>query len=79
MQTFRQNLFTCAMLIGTIDIHHFMPLPVTLTLAEGGKVIGKQNLLPSFFCTLSKWYEMWLGKVQVNFLRLLFSELLLIS
>ena len=31
------------MLVDTADLHHFNPLPVTLTLAEGHKVEGKQK------------------------------------
>ena len=33
-----------AMLIGTIDFYHFIPLLLTLTLPGGNKVSTKQNL-----------------------------------
>ena len=33
-----------AMLIGTIDVYHFIPLSVTLALAEGYKGSAKQPL-----------------------------------
>ena len=34
--------------IGTIDFYYVIPFSVALTLAEGHKVSGKQNLLASF-------------------------------
>ena len=51
-QTFRPNTFILAMLIGTIEFCHFIPLSVTLTLAGGHKVSTEQNLLASFSCIL---------------------------
>ena len=47
--------FIFAMLTGTIDLYHFIPLSVTLTLALGHKVCAKQSLVASFPCTLFNW------------------------
>ena len=41
-----------AVLIGTINFYHFIPLSVTLTLAGGHKVSNKQNLLVAISSTL---------------------------
>ena len=49
-QTFQAIFFIPAMLIGTINFYHFIPLSVTLTLSGGHKVSAKQNLL-RFFVT----------------------------
>ena len=50
---FIQFRFMPAMLIGTIDVYHFIPLSLTLTLPGGQKVNAKQNcwlhFLPRFF------------------------------
>ena len=65
MQTAQRNeLFLLpAMLIGTIDFYHFMPLSLTLTLPGAHKVSTKQILLASFSPTLfhfsSDQDEMW--------------------
>ena len=48
MQTVQPNVFIPAMLLGTIDFYHCIPLSLTLTLAEHHKVSAKQNLLTSF-------------------------------
>ena len=40
MQTFQPNLVTPAMLIGNIDLYHFIPLSLTLTFPGGHKVRG---------------------------------------
>ena len=45
-QTVRPNVIIPAMLIGAIDIHHFIPLLPTLTLL-GHKISAKHNLLAS--------------------------------
>ena len=45
MENFQPNLFMPAMLVGTIDFYHLIPLPVTLTLAGDHKASTKQNLL----------------------------------
>ena len=37
--------------VGTIDFNHFIPPPMTLTLAGDHKVSSNQNLLASFSCT----------------------------
>ena len=42
------NSFVPAMLIGTIDFCHFIPLSVTVTLAGGHMVSTELNLLTSF-------------------------------
>ena len=59
------NLFIPAMLTGTIDFYHFIPLSLTLTLSWGHKVSAKQDLLALFSLfspTLffwSRWSLMW--------------------
>ena len=40
--------FIPAMLVGTIDLYHFVLLSLSLTLSGGHKVSVKQNLLASF-------------------------------
>ena len=45
LQTTSPNSFIPAMLIGTIDVYHFVSLLVVLTFAEGHKVSRKQDLL----------------------------------
>ena len=50
-KTFKPNFFVPAMLIGTIDFCHFMPLSLTLNLLESHKDSTKQNFLASFSCT----------------------------
>ena len=47
-ELFNQSFFIPAMLTGTINFYHFIPLSLTLTLPEGHKVSAKQNLLASF-------------------------------
>ena len=47
-QAFSTGDFGSAMFIGTINLYHFIPHSVFLTLAEGHKVYGKQNLFISF-------------------------------
>ena len=49
MQTFRPKFCIPAMLKGTIDFNHFIPLSLTSTLVRGHKVSAKQYLLVSFF------------------------------
>ena len=59
---FNQFFFIAAMLIGTIDFYHFVPLSLILILPGGHKVNAKQNLLSSFSQTLfiwSRWNLMW--------------------
>ena len=51
-QSTQPIFFIPAMLIGSTDFYHFIPLVVTLTLAGGLKVSAKQNLLASFSQTL---------------------------
>ena len=53
-QTVQPVLFIPAMLIGSIDFYHFIPLSLTLTLGGGHKISTKQNLLASFSRTLFK-------------------------
>ena len=43
-----RTFFFLAMLIGTIDLYHFIPFSVTLTLAGSHKVSTNRNPLPSF-------------------------------
>ena len=48
---FKQNLFICAMPIGTISFYHFIPLSLTLTLAVDHKrqsTISWLHFLPHF-------------------------------
>ena len=52
-------------ILGTVDFYLFIPLSVTLTLAEGHKVSTKQNLLALFSRKLFK----------LNILRLLWGEI----
>ena len=47
-QNVQLMIFIPAMLIGTIDVNHFVTFSLTLTLPGGHKVIAKQNLLASF-------------------------------
>ena len=61
MQTFQQVFFIPAMLIGTINFYHFIPLSAILTLAWGHKVSTRQSLLASFLTHFSAdedevWY-----------------------
>ena len=44
MRTVQPNFYMPAVLIGTIDFHHFVPLSLTLTLPWGHKVSVKPNL-----------------------------------
>ena len=53
MQLFNFTFFIPAMLTGTIDFHHLIPLPPTLTLPEGHKVSANQNVMASFSRTPS--------------------------
>ena len=46
------RFFLPAMLVGTIDFYHFIPLPLALPLPSSHKVNAKQNLLASFSPTL---------------------------
>ena len=73
-------LFIPTMLIGTIDLYHFIPLLVTFTLTGGHKVSTKQNLLASFCCTLSNKlirmkFDVVLKHCKLNNLKVLFSEI----
>ena len=45
LEIFQQNFVILAIIIGIIDFYHFIPLSVTLVLAEGHKVGTKQDLL----------------------------------
>ena len=45
----KPNSFISAMFIGTIDVCHFIPVSMTLTLGWGFKVSRMENLLVSFF------------------------------
>ena len=49
--------FIPAMLIGTTDFYHFIPLSLALTMAGNHGVGGKQNLFSSFSRTSFKWSE----------------------
>ena len=44
-QPFPPNLFVPAMVVGTIDLYHFIPVSRTLTLPGGNKVSIKQTWL----------------------------------
>ena len=52
---FQPNVFIPAVLIGTIELFHFISLSMTLTLAGGHKVNRMQNLWTSFSCKLFNW------------------------
>ena len=61
-QTVQPNCVIPAMLIGTTDFYHFIPLSLTLTLPGDYKISAKQSLLASFFhtfCIWSGWNLMW--------------------
>ena len=49
--TYQPTVFIPALLMGTIDIYHFILLSVTLPLARGHMFSVKQNLLGSLLCT----------------------------
>ena len=70
MQTCQSNSLMPAMLIGTIDLYHFMPLSVTFALAEGHRKAKnrKQNLLNLFCHTLVKWSGLNLNMVLKHFM-----------
>ena len=62
MHTVLPNVFIPALLIGTIDFCHFIPLSLTLSLPGAHKGSMKQNLLGSFsptLCIWSGWNLMW--------------------
>ena len=46
--TFEPDYFIPALPIGFIDLYHFIPPPVILTLAQGHKVKGKQTCWHQF-------------------------------
>ena len=48
MQTFQPNFVISAMLKGTTDFYHFIPLSLTLTVAGDYKVSTNENILASF-------------------------------
>ena len=48
-QNVQQQFFISAMLIGTIDLYHFIRLSLTLTMPGGHKVSASQNLLAFIF------------------------------
>ena len=54
-QTVQPNCFTPAMLIGTIDFFHSIPLSRTFTWPGFHNFRAKQNILASFSCTLFIW------------------------
>ena len=59
--------FILAMLIVTIDIDHFIPLSVTMTLVGGHKVSTKQCLFLHFLAHFStEWDEIWYGDESVQ-------------
>ena len=47
-QTVPPNSFIPAILIGTIDFYHFIPLSLTLTLPRGHTISAMQNLMALF-------------------------------
>ena len=51
-QTFQPFLFILAMLIGTVEMYHFIPLSLILALAVIHKVRAKQKHFASFSLTL---------------------------
>ena len=59
-RSFRPNVFIPSTLIGIIDIYHFIPHSLTLTLAEGHNVSSKQNLQALFSRKFSTdHYDIW--------------------
>ena len=77
-QSFQPMFFIPAMLIGTIDFYHFIPLSVTLIMAEVHKVSSKQDLLALFTHTFFQQNGMKFGMVmkqfKLNILWLLLNE-----
>ena len=66
MQTVQANFFIPAMLTGTIDICHFIPLSLTLTLVGGHKINKKQILRLHFLTHFpTDQDEIWSG-VEAN-------------
>ena len=53
VQTLQLNLFISAMLLGTVDFSHFIPLSLILILAGGHEVRGKQDFGFVFFSYFS--------------------------
>ena len=51
-QTVQPYLFMPTMLVSTIGLYDFIPLPLNLTFPGGHKVSAKENLLTSFSRTL---------------------------
>ena len=62
MQTVQPNFLIPAMLVGSVDFYHFIPLSVTMTSAGGHKVSTKQDLLASFCGTFFQLISMKPGK-----------------
>ena len=73
------GLFIPAMLIGTINFYHFIPLSLTLPFAGDHKVSTKQNLLASIFShifQLTKMkFDMVLKQFKLNILILSLNEI----
>ena len=70
LKLFDQILFIPAMLIGTIDLNHFIPLPLTLTLPGGHKISTQQNVWLHFLTHthfLSDQDEIWCGDEAIQF------------
>ena len=77
---FSEFLWIRAMLVGTIDFYHFMPLSLTFTLAEGCKVSSKPNLLAFDFIFSHTLQLIWMKfgvvkQFKLNILRLLYKEI----
>ena len=64
-QSFLVNSFTSVMVVGTIDCHHFIPFPVTLTLP--GKASGKAKLCGFIFLRTFQHSGMKSGEVKDQF------------
>ena len=66
LKTFQPHFFTLALVIGTVNFYHFIPLSMTLTLVGGHKISAEQNLLVSFFAHFSIDQEEILYCVEVS-------------
>ena len=78
MQTFNHSFLLPAMLIGSIDFYHFMPLLLTLTLGRGlqrqrkAKLVG--FIVSNIFQLIRVELDTVFKQLNVNILRLLLTE-----
>ena len=78
-QTVQPNFVIPAILVGTIDFYHGIPLLLTLTLPGGHKDSAKQDILASFSRTLlliRMKFDVVMKQFKLNTLRLFLSDIL---